>query len=79
MQKLPRARYEGGWDVNKLERKRHAKQAEKVLEFYNTLVNGDDEDRLADLLCDLRHWCDANDVEFHTEDRRAYNNYVEEL
>jgi hypothetical protein len=38
-----------------------------------------DEDALYDLLADLRHFCDANDLNFAEIDRRAYQAYLAEV
>lgn len=35
----------------------------------------DREDALADLLCDLRHWCDRNGKSFGRENERAARMY----
>lgn len=32
-----------------------------------------------DMLADLRHYCDANDINFADEDRAAYQHYLHEL
>ncbi len=32
-----------------------------------------------DLLADLRHYCDAHNIDFADEDRVGYHNYIEEL
>lgn len=38
----------------------------------------DFEDVVADLLCDLKHWCDRNNVSFMQELRRAEGMYRDE-
>ena len=35
-------------------------------------------DVVADFLADLRHYCDAHDLDFADLDRRAYGNYTAE-
>lgn len=32
-----------------------------------------------DLLADLRHYCDEHGIQFHVEDRAAYQNYAAEV
>ena len=42
---------------------------------------GDKEDAflvVADLLCDIAHWCDRNGVDLHTALRLATSHYMEE-
>lgn len=40
------------------------------------LRDGDDEaTAVRDLLADLRHYCDQNDIDFAKQDRIAYDNY----
>lgn len=36
------------------------------------------DDALADLLCDLKHWCDRHNTSFYQELRRAEQHYREE-
>lgn len=36
------------------------------------------DDIVADLLADLRHYCDAHGLDFADLDRRAYGNYTAE-
>lgn len=38
----------------------------------------DPEDAVADLLCDLRHWCDRNNMSFRREYDRALRHYKQE-
>jgi lysylphosphatidylglycerol synthetase-like protein (DUF2156 family) len=38
-----------------------------------------DDDVVADLLSDLRHWCDLHDWDFGVLDCRGYNNYISEV
>lgn len=35
--------------------------------------------RVADVLCDLRHWCDRNGVDFAQEESMAVTYYEDEL
>ena len=37
-----------------------------------------DDSVVADLLTDLRHWCDLQSWNFAALDRRAYNHYLHE-
>lgn len=39
----------------------------------------EDETILGDLLCDLRHYCDATVLDFHKLTDRSYGAYCEEL
>jgi hypothetical protein len=41
-------------------------------------TGADPEDAITDLLCDLAHYCDRNDLDFEAELRRAAMHYVEE-
>lgn len=34
---------------------------------------------LACFLADVRHWCDANDVDYHDAEHASYQHYIEEL
>jgi hypothetical protein len=38
-----------------------------------------DESVVADLLADLRHWCDQSGWNFDALDRQGYNHYLREL
>lgn len=53
-----------------------AEYAEIAIAAFNE-VNGDDEpsSNLSDLLCNLRHWCDRNDVDFEQAALSAEINY----
>lgn len=46
-----------------------------ALEHFMTRTGADIEDALADLLCDLRHWCDRNNTSFADEDKRGLAHY----
>jgi hypothetical protein len=57
-----------------------------LLFVHQLLVSGNSDETLegvperrecaiADLLSDIRHWCDDNQLSFHEVDRRAYRNY----
>jgi len=37
------------------------------------------ENAVRDILTDLRHYCDAADIDYAEEDRIAYQNYLAEL
>ena len=41
-----------------------AEWAAKTLDAFMSIVRTDPEDALGDLLCDLRHWCDREGVDF---------------
>jgi hypothetical protein len=59
-----------------------ANRAFATLDYYRDTHGDTDtptETDLADLLADLRHWCDVNGIDFAAEDNRAYRNYTEEL
>lgn len=49
-----------------------------ALAAYAKATGTDDEDVLADLLCDLMHWADNHDIEFEDELARAFRNHTEE-
>jgi hypothetical protein len=38
--------------------------AAAALQEFQRITGTDDEDSVADLLCDLMHWCDRDDVDF---------------
>lgn len=54
----------------------------RVAEYYDHSKRGDwqqcPEDGIADLLTDIRHVCDALNLDFADLDSRAYTHYVEE-
>ena len=54
---------------------------EMVAEAAKALRGYDDagEVMLRDLLCDLMHFCDANDLDFHKELGRASRHYEDEI
>lgn len=56
-----------------------AEWAEIAILAFEAEVRGDREDSLTDLLCDLMHWADRNNMNFQTELRKAAGNYAEEL
>lgn len=46
----------------------------------SAIQNMDDhETALRDLLADIRHYCDDQDIDFHNALRVSYDNYLEEL
>ena len=55
-----------------------AAYADAALHLYQGLIKAFDENALTDLLCDLMHWSDRNDISFATELRRARSNYKAE-
>ncbi len=51
-----------------------------LLRQYRSFDSYDDEvDAVTDLLANIRHYCDVNDIDFATCDRRAYAHYTEEI
>lgn len=52
--------------------------AQAALWAFQKETRTDDEDALADLLCDLMHWSDRNDFNFTDEHRRASYHYAAE-
>jgi hypothetical protein len=55
-----------------------AKWAESALLAFQNEIGTDDEDALADLLCDLRHLADRKGWHFEAEMERAQAHYVAE-
>jgi hypothetical protein len=55
-----------------------ARWAEAALICFQIETGTDDEDALADLLCDLMHWCDREGYAFKEALRRAKSHYGEE-
>lgn len=45
---------------------------------YRGVTGTEDDDVLADLLCDLMHWADRNEAEFEEELDRANRNHIAE-
>ena len=54
-----------------------AQQAKRALTYY--LGHPDKAAAVCDLLCDLRHYCDANELDFGALDHLAHGNYIAEL
>ena len=52
--------------------------AETALIAFRKVTRTDPEDAVADLLCDLMHYCDRYDLNFEDELKRALGNYEEE-
>lgn len=50
-----------------------------ALERFQDKTQTDDEDALADLLCDLMHLADRDGLDFDNELNRARNNHTEEV
>jgi len=55
-----------------------SKWAEVAIKAFEAETGTYREDALADLLCDLMHWCDRNGLRFQKELERAENHYYEE-
>lgn len=55
-----------------------ASWASAALREFQRVTGTDDEDRLGDLLCDLMHWCDRNDLDFDAALSRARMHYEAE-
>jgi hypothetical protein len=55
-----------------------AEWAETALRAFQEETGTDDEDMLADLLCDMMHWCDREGFVFKEALRRATSHYGEE-
>lgn len=64
-------------DPEELNERRAAWAAEAIIRF-REVTRTDVNDALADLLADLKHWCDRNHTHFDTELRRARRMYIEE-
>ena len=58
--------------------KKRSGWAKDVLRDFMAATGADPEDAVCDLLADLAHWCDRNDVTFAKELGRASRNYDEE-
>ena len=48
---------------------------EQVILRFEALTGCDREDALADMLCDLMHWCDRNGLDFARQVERAEYHY----
>jgi hypothetical protein len=55
-----------------------AEWAETALEAFMAVCKTDESDAVADLLANLRHYCDRNDLDFDAELSRANMNYEAE-
>lgn len=55
-----------------------AKRAATAIRAFRKATRTDPEDALADLLCDLAHWCDREGISFDEELNRAMGHYPEE-
>jgi hypothetical protein len=55
-----------------------ANWAETALAAFMAETGTERSDALADLLCDLMHWCDREALEFEGELRRASGHYLAE-
>jgi len=57
-----------------------AQWAEETLDTFRAITGVDtDEDAVADLLADLRHYCDANGFDYATLDDRGGMHYTFEV
>ena len=67
----------------KLEQERRITNADRVARADSALVNyprdTEPETAICDLLADLRHYCDANAMDFGEQDRLARMHYLAEL
>jgi hypothetical protein len=52
--------------------------ARAELALYLSVEDDEPETRLTDLLCHLRHWAEANSVDFDAASRKAESHYSEE-
>ena len=57
---------------------RRAQSAGEALKAFMLNTGTDEEDALADLLTNLRHWADRSAYDFENEQARADRNYAEE-
>lgn len=55
-----------------------AQWAEKAIQAFMDETGTDREDALADLLCNLHHWCDAEGLDFLKEYQRGMVHYAVE-
>lgn len=53
-------------------------RANHIMTLAHSLLRGDYDDTLADLLADLMHWSDNTGADFHAALARATQNYCEE-
>jgi hypothetical protein len=58
---------------------RRAYWAGEALKTFRHITGTDHECCVADLICDLQHWCDRNDVDFNNEVRLAASHYRYEV
>ena len=59
--------------------KKRAKLAEIALNPFITQTGSEKETVVRDLLSDIRHWCDVNEINFDDESYWAEFHYNEEL
>lgn len=55
-----------------------AEWAEAAIETFQATTGTDREDAVADLIADLRHWCDRNGLDWKTELDRGRAMYRDE-
>ncbi len=55
-----------------------AKEVQQRVKRVHHALESYDGDSLVDLLADIRHYCDANNLDFYNLDRIAYEHYLEE-
>jgi hypothetical protein len=65
-------------DYNNFANAARATWAGIALDAFVEVTRTDDEDKLADLLCDLMHWADFHDASFRRELHRAVAHYEAE-
>ena len=65
--------------MKELSNRYRAAVALQVVRYYQHETGTDEECALRDLLCDLRHFCDANDLSFAKEDSIAQAHYTAEV
>lgn len=53
--------------------------AGSALACFRFHTGADEEDQVADLICDLRHWCDRNGYDFERELARGWEMYEIEV
>ena len=59
--------------------KKRAGWAAEAIDTFQETTQTDDEDRMSDLLCDLMHYADQNDIDFERELHRARHHHNVEI
>lgn len=65
--------------LTKLQREMNDERADRIqaiVDEYLSRVCDTMDDAIADMLADIRHYCDAHHLDFAGLDHRAYNNYA---